>query len=418
MGPITLFDKSFLQSLTVDEAVWFDHYFTPNICPIFFVETLADLAKRNLRDGRTPEHEVAIIAEKTPEVSSYVCAYHSQLCFGNLLGHPVPFTGQIPMPGAQPVRLNGQTGLSFPCAPEIEAMSRWQAGKFQEVEHIVAGEWRKTVSELDLKEMASAMRALGVNGKTCKSLEQAAQIARGIVESTNKPFDQMQLLFHFTQIGLEHAPQVLERWKIAGYHPLAQHAPYAAYVLTVELFFQIALAASLISSDRPSNRVDISYLFYLPFCDVFTSTDRLHKKCAPLFLRGDQDFVWGDDLKTDLRRTNAHWAATLTEAQREAGLNTIPHAPVGHEGSMIAKLWDHHSLGWRQRLKQPASQMPPEMEKQLLDRLKTMRDAAPVTLTAEERNQTEFAHTTIKRSIHPRKGSWWQIPKNMPCPDD
>ncbi len=27
MGPIALFDKSFLQSLTVDELVWFDHFF-------------------------------------------------------------------------------------------------------------------------------------------------------------------------------------------------------------------------------------------------------------------------------------------------------------------------------------------------------------------------------------------------------
>ncbi len=43
MGPILLFDKSFLQSLTVDEAVWFDHFFLTNVCPVFYVETLADL---------------------------------------------------------------------------------------------------------------------------------------------------------------------------------------------------------------------------------------------------------------------------------------------------------------------------------------------------------------------------------------
>ena len=26
-GPITLFDKCFIQSLTVDESVWFDQFF-------------------------------------------------------------------------------------------------------------------------------------------------------------------------------------------------------------------------------------------------------------------------------------------------------------------------------------------------------------------------------------------------------
>jgi hypothetical protein len=37
MGPIALFDKSFIQSLSVDESVWFDHFFMPVVCPIFFV---------------------------------------------------------------------------------------------------------------------------------------------------------------------------------------------------------------------------------------------------------------------------------------------------------------------------------------------------------------------------------------------
>jgi hypothetical protein len=63
MGPIALFDKSFLQSLTVDESVWFDHFFLAVVSPFFYVETLADLGK-SLGGGRTPEDEVRIIAEK------------------------------------------------------------------------------------------------------------------------------------------------------------------------------------------------------------------------------------------------------------------------------------------------------------------------------------------------------------------
>ena len=33
MGPTVLFDKSFLQSLTLDEAVIFDHFFISVISP-------------------------------------------------------------------------------------------------------------------------------------------------------------------------------------------------------------------------------------------------------------------------------------------------------------------------------------------------------------------------------------------------
>ena len=46
VGPIALFDKSFLQSLSLDESVWFDHFFLPVVSPLFFVETLADLTKQ------------------------------------------------------------------------------------------------------------------------------------------------------------------------------------------------------------------------------------------------------------------------------------------------------------------------------------------------------------------------------------
>ena len=53
MGPIALFDKSFLQSLSLDESVWFDHFFFVNVCPIFYGETLADLDK-TVREGPHP----------------------------------------------------------------------------------------------------------------------------------------------------------------------------------------------------------------------------------------------------------------------------------------------------------------------------------------------------------------------------
>jgi hypothetical protein len=45
MGPIVLFDKSFIEMLNVDEAALFDFLFLTNICPIFLVEVLAALEK-------------------------------------------------------------------------------------------------------------------------------------------------------------------------------------------------------------------------------------------------------------------------------------------------------------------------------------------------------------------------------------
>jgi hypothetical protein len=61
-------------------------------------------------------------------------------------------------------------------------------------------------------------------------------------------------------------------------------APYAAHVMTVDLFFNLTVGSDLIGRERPSNKVDLAYLYYLPFCMLFVSNDRLHERYAPCFL--------------------------------------------------------------------------------------------------------------------------------------
>src|SRR4051812_26228765 len=100
MGPATVFDKSFLQSLSLDESVWFDHFFVTVITPLFFVETLADLEKQ-VKAGRTPEDEVGGIANKTPEQSGAPNVFHATLCNGELRGYPVSMNRRPVLGGAK-----------------------------------------------------------------------------------------------------------------------------------------------------------------------------------------------------------------------------------------------------------------------------------------------------------------------------
>ena len=283
VGPIALFEKSFLQSLSVDESVWFDQFFIPVICPLFYVETLADLTKSDATARRSAEDEVRIIADKVPVLSGSPCANHRDMVISSLMGDSIPMTGQIPVAGGRPVRSSeGKKGVVFDESPESMAFTRWQHGEFMDVERSFAHGWRRMLTTLDLPTTADRMRKLGIGSKQCKTLKEAHAIATALVHGRDKPFDQMALLFTFVDIPRELTEPILQRWAIAQYRPLATYAPYAAHVLTVEIFFQIALAASLISADRPSNRVDIGYLFYLPFCMVFISGDKLHRNCAPL----------------------------------------------------------------------------------------------------------------------------------------
>jgi len=155
---ITLFDKSFLQSLSLDEAVLFDNFFYPNISPIFFVETLADLAK-DLQD-RTSEREVQIIADKTPQLHGGPNMFHGTLCLGELLGHNVNMTGQIVVPSAPLVSARGRTGVVHKEPPEREAFSRWQDGQFTEVERRFAKVWREVIAAKSTRNDNTYTRAM------------------------------------------------------------------------------------------------------------------------------------------------------------------------------------------------------------------------------------------------------------------
>jgi hypothetical protein len=92
--------------------------------------------------------------------------------------------------------------------------------------------------------------------------------------------------------------------------------------------------------------MDIAYLFYLPFCQVFISGDRLHRRCAPLFMREDQEFVWGLDLKADLGRMNAHYLA-LPESERARGVMKFAKGPPKTGDFLTARIYDRFGDHWR-----------------------------------------------------------------------
>ena len=396
MGPIALFDKSFLQSIGIDEAVWFDHFFIPMVCPIFFVETLANLAKESTKRG-PPEVIVRDIANKFPEWGGSPCAFHVDLAISNLLGHHIGLDFQIPRTGGRPVK----SGTVFDLTPEEQAFNRWRKGEFQEVERLAAILWRKALGELDLVAVGKEMRALGFTQKTCKTLQDAKAMADALVSGTQNPYARLALASQFLHIPQDLHSSIVQAWQSAGKRTLPEFAPYAAYVLSVEIFFQIALGAGLIGGERPSNRTDIAYLFYLPFSMVFISSDALHRRTAPLFMRPNQAFVWGIDLKQALKATNDYFLQ-LPEKEREKGIRAFAHAPP--DDNLVAELWERFMRKGFGHEK-PVG-MSPEDEAKLVKRLKGLVQGE---VTAGQDDEM----ITITRSVRMKRGSWWQLPKDF-----
>jgi hypothetical protein len=401
MGPIALFDKSFLQSLSADEAVWFDHFFMPIVCPVFYVETLGDLAKTPT-DGRTAEEVVKDLANKFPEWAGSPCVSHGEIALSDLLGQHIALRPQIPRHGARPV----QSGYVFDRTPEEEAFSRWNAGQFAEVEKIIAQFWRKTLGELDLIAVGREMRSIGFTPKACATLQDVKNLADTLVNGTINPYARLALLIQFLHVPQQYQAGIAQAWQSEGKRTLPEFAPYAAHCLTVEMFFQIALGAGRIGGERPSNRTDVAYLFYLPFAHMFVSSDKLHRNTARLFLRLNQSFVWGPDLKAALKICNEHFLK-LPESEREKGISAIAHAPPA--GNLVADLWDKFlRKGYRD---EPAVKMDPDKERELVNKLKTFSKQPTASGPRVPMDKAEMI--SVKRQVRRRRGSWWQVPKDL-----
>ncbi|MCU1271784.1 MAG: hypothetical protein JWN74_3078 [Acidobacteriaceae bacterium] len=291
MGPILTFDKSFLQCINADESVWLDKFFVCNICPLFIAETLADLEKTSSQD-RPAAKFVATLANKTPDIYSHINVYHRELVSYELTrGKFVPMNGTIIKGGGKPVRVGDSQGVVYKVSDEEEALNRWIAGDFLDVERQHAKRWRESVSNVDHSHHYATIRELYQQVRMPRTLADAKHIAdsyMGLLEERQA----LQFGMYLIGIPADNHGQIIERWVSAGKPPLPEFTPYFWFLCSVDLFFFLALGADLISRVRPTNKadnmIDLSYLYYLPFCSIFVSNDNLHKRIVPLFLRGNQ----------------------------------------------------------------------------------------------------------------------------------
>ena len=414
-GPILIFDKSALQALNPDEAHWMDNFFMSNITPLFYIETLADLEKE-VKAGKTAEQGVGDIACKSPDMQAFPNVHHLTLVWGELMGKgEIKMIGFPIIAGGQAVTVEGATGVIYKQSPEQEALNRWQQGEFLEVERGMAKSWRRELESIDLKAMAASFKPIHERAGSPQELVDIKALADTIIDGP----DQEAVL----RLGLEltigygdWGEQIVGRWKSLGQPRIREYAPYLTHVLTVDLFFYLGMAASQVGSDRKSNKADIAYLYYLPFCMVFTSRDNLQIRSAPLFLRSDQSFVHGDDLK----RLDQYYDAFPEEEKKKGVYSFAPHPP-NDKSFLVTQLWNKHmkppdgyipgppKYEGKTIYVPPAGSDPKEIIKALDDFEANAVPLGPDTPISLD----EAAIVQFSQFIRRKKGKWIRIPEEQ-----
>jgi len=402
-GPFLIFDKSSLESLDLDEAVMLDNFYMSNITPLFFVECLADLEKA-IRSNSTPEQLVGSLATRTPESQSYPNVHHATILRGELAGKFDLKTahGRVMLARGRHVQLGNKKGVIFEHSPEAEAISRWGKREFLELERNIARQWRRALTSIDLNAMVqSAMGALGPWRKP-KSLQDARKIADTIIDNMDPEW---LIRFGLNLLGApETVEYVVSKWIQKRRPPLRDHLPYFVFMLMINIFFCLVLPTQLLSKVKPSHKIDLAYLYYLPFCSVFTSKDNFHADIVPLFLSPEQTFVNGTELKEDLKRLVAHYEA-LPEDVLKTGLIHFAAYPPDDMGFLITRLWDKYLPGWRAARDIPKPVRDPEEEKRIVEEINRQTDS-PELQPSDEQDIDKMDYATIRRKVHPQKGRW------------
>lgn len=409
IGPILIFDKSALQSLSLDEACWLENFFLANVTPLFYVETLADLEKQP-KSGRTAEEIVGELAHKTLSQGAFPNIHHQTLLERDLLGNAIEMTNRPLVRGGQPKRdPEGKLGIHFDQFPEMAALDRWYQGDFYEIERQVAKQWRASLSSLNFDATIEWIRNIIPKGRKFKDLPEIKEFVDRFVQQSDKEI----LYFALQLLGIpsQAHSHIIARYKQAKEPSLHDFAPYAAYVLRVDLFFYISLSSSLISKDRPSNKIDLAYLYYLPFCMAFVSSDKLHAKTAPLFMEIKQEFVKGGELKQSLKEVDDYFSKYAAEIEKVGIMRFAPYPPQDLENA-VTRLWGKFCPLWRQHdneRKAKKDSLPDD--KSLVDRLnKTNDESQPVDIPVDGDSAD---YVMIKRKAPIRKGKWRILPPEV-----
>jgi hypothetical protein len=392
MGPILLCDKSTVQGLSSVELNMLRRNYSLMIPPVLLMEILADLRKAdNIEDGHA---EVQRLANKLVPACSYVNVGFRDIVIGELHGYKMPCDGRPVLRKGKSVKSGGQTGMIFEQSLEDGALLRWQRGSFLDAEKLLATEWRRVSQAIDLE---GAQRVLRDHYSRHAKLSSLADVAI-LVDELMRSAPPRKLVSWFltdSEILANKFEESLSKIEKNSAFKLETELPYISRCLRVALIFHFGLAFGLVST-RSTNRIDLEYLYYLPFCMVFSSGDLLHKNLVQ-FISKDQIFIPRDVFKADLKGLAIWWTSLTAKEQEEERHRS---GPPGFEASVTHQAWERFMKpGYREHtpLKH---KMSPEGEQKMMDHIrKIMEGVAPADPSDISIDECDFV--VHKRHVRP-----------------
>ena len=357
MGPIIILDKSTLQSLSDNELLFLNKYFILNIPPVLVMEIWGDLSKPT-KPGVLSKDRVQNLAQKAHRGQSAINTHFFHCVMASLLGGKVPMEGRILLPIGNPrITESGKKGVVFEESPEEKQLNRWKIGDFNSEEQTIAQQSRATSKAIDLESLKKTHQKSFQELTNINSFPTLWSYVNTYLMNPDSQTDFLSQIIEEHKISQEFASRIFLRYEQANKPLLSIFAPYAYHCLHVRTFFLLAIIHNLISTRR-TNIIDLEYLYYLPFCMAFASSDKFHHIMVPYYIRDDQRFVSGTDLKADLTNLAQEWDVNFHKDMK-AWDAKYGSGPPENANSAIYKLWRELFPKWTPGKKSYSSHSEP-----------------------------------------------------------
>ena len=316
-----------------DSPRWGGQYFDWNRVEILLMEIIGDFAKQT--GTASARNEASILADKVSLFDSYQNICYIQLLLANLQGHHVTMDGRPIIAFDTVAQLdNGHMGALIDESSFSEMIHRWQQDKFTEKDIALANTWQdiKSTCRRIADNYIPLLNSYHIIFPSCTNVIDMKHEVDKLLRNQNVLYSFLDMLLHYQGVNPTIREIIKYRIKQQPY-PLQLASPYAFYCITVFAFFLASRKHNLLAKKKPDDQIDLEYLFYLPFCKVFSSNDNLHKLLTPCLITDDQVFVPGSELKKGIHEVDT---PPIYKETMNAMVSPIP--PMA-ENSLIRDIW-------------------------------------------------------------------------------
>jgi len=129
-----------------------------------------------------------------------------------------------------------------------------------------------------------------------------------------------------------------------------------------------------------------------------------------LFIRSDQVFVWGPELKSGLNEINNHYLK-MPDSERDKGVYSFASDPPEIGNGIVRRLWAQLLPKWNKNEETDVADRP--VVGPTIDEIERMASAPPLSPFEVDFNPDSTERFLIKRRVARRRGSWYQVPKGI-----